>query len=387
LASGLGWIGVETVIPLYAASTTPERLPSGGLDPDEAVDGDDPQGTAGGNGTADAAAAADLSDDPSEETPWLERRVIIGALALGEKVTETRLTFEESSLLSLVANQVGISLQNSAMHEERVQVRLLEEEVSTARLIQEQLLPGAPPALPGWELCASNSPSRWVGGDYHDFLPLAEGEMGIAIGDVSGKGVPAALLMSNLQATLRGRVLRGSPTQEVVGDVNRHICRSTGPESFISFFLGELHPECGTFRFTNAGHNAPIVVRRDGTVELLEDGGLLLGVFPEATYETGAVGLEPGDLVVLYTDGVTEAHNPLGDMYSEERLMEAVVRHRNGSADTVHARILEEVAMFQDGRDPDDDLTLILLKRTVPAETNGAGDPGVTALESNGGLQ
>jgi serine phosphatase RsbU (regulator of sigma subunit) len=334
LASGLGWIGVETVIPLYAARDR------GGADADDEAGG--------------------------------ASREIIGALALGEKVTETRITFEETSLMSLVAHQVGISLLNAAMHEERVASRLLEEEVSTARRIQEQLLPSEPPSLEGWELSASNSPSRGIGGDYHDFLSLPGGALGIAIGDVSGKGIPAALLMSNLQATLRGRVLAGDAPEAVVGDVNRHICRSTGPESFISFFLAELSTESGTMAFTNAGHNAPILIRHNGSVELLEDGGLLLGVFPEASYESGTVNLHPGDLLVLYTDGVTEAQDPEGDMYSEERLVETVLRHRDASAEEMHAHILEDVRVFQNGRDPDDDLTLILLKRTaIPASGNG----------------
>jgi sigma-B regulation protein RsbU (phosphoserine phosphatase) len=316
LASGLGWIGVESVLPLYVASR------DGGA------------------------------------------RQIVGALALGEKVTETRMTFEEMSLVSMLAHQVGISLQNGFLHEERLMSRLLEEEVSTARKIQEMLLPSAPPQLPGWQLRASNKPSRHVGGDYHDFLPLPAGETGIAIGDVSGKGVPAALLMSNLQATLRGRSLAGKASDQIVEDVNRQICRSTGPETFISFFLGELHPDCGTFAFTNAGHNAPVLVRRDGRVELLEAGGLLLGVFPEATYERGVVGLEPGDALALYTDGVTEAADPDGQFFSEERLVDALVRHRHASADEIHDHVLEEVRRFQRGRDPDDDLTLILLKRS-----------------------
>jgi sigma-B regulation protein RsbU (phosphoserine phosphatase) len=187
--------------------------------------------------------------------------------------------------------------------------------------------------------------------------------MGIAIGDVSGKGVPAALLMSNLQAALRGRILGGLTPDRIVEDVNRHICRNTGPESFISFFLGELEPVRGRISFTNAGHNAPVLVRRNGTVELLEDGGLLLGVFPDATYERGEVGMEPGDLLALYTDGVTEARRPDGEMFSEERLMDTLVRLREGSSGDVHAGVLQEVRRFQEGQDPDDDLTLILLKR------------------------
>ena len=298
---------------------------------------------------------------------------LVGVLLLGRKVTETRITFEESSLVQLIARQVGISLMNGALHEEQLATRLFEEEVATARRIQQQLLPEAPPHVDGWELCASNSPSRQVGGDYHDFIPLGGGRLGIAIGDVSGKGVPAALLMSNLQAALRVRVLGGHTLNLVVEDVNRQICRNTGYESFISFFLGDLEPVGGRMSFVNAGHNAPLVVRRDGTVETLETGGLLLGVFPEASYDLGEIRLDPGDLMVMYTDGVTEAWNADGDMFSEERLLETLVRHRDRNVSELHDRILEDVRMFQQGRVPDDDLTLVLLKRTgTGAELLGA---------------
>jgi sigma-B regulation protein RsbU (phosphoserine phosphatase) len=312
LAAGLATIGAQVAIPLYAASR-------------------------GAGSRANAGA-------------------LVGVVTLGRKVTETRITFEELSLVSLVVQQVGISLLNASLHKEQMATRLLEEEVATARQIQRQLLPEEPPRLTGWELFASNSPSRHVGGDYHDFVPLPAGSVGIAIGDVSGKGVPAALLMSNLQAALRIRVLDGHPPDRVVEQVNRQICKNTGSESFISFFLGELSPREGTFSFTNAGHNAPVLVRRNGSTEKLERGGLLLGVFPEASYETGEVGLDPGDFLAFYTDGVTEASDPDGELFSEDRLVDALVKHRHESAETMHDRILQEVQRFQQGRSPDDDL-------------------------------
>jgi serine phosphatase RsbU (regulator of sigma subunit) len=296
---------------------------------------------------------------------------IVGVLLLGRKITQTRIPFEETALVSFIARQVGTSLMNGAMHQEQMESRLLQEEVATARRIQQQLLPEEPPNLPGWEVAASNSPSRHVGGDYHDFLPLPGGILGVAIADVSGKGVPAALLMSNLQAALRGRMLAETSIEAIVRDVNRTMCRNTGAESFISFFLGSLDPGNGVLRYTNAGHNAPLLVRSDGTVEALEDGGLLLGVFPEATYEEGQVELYQGDLLVMYTDGVTEASNAAGDMYSEKRLVESLVKWRGHDASGVHRRLLDEVRTFQDGLPPDDDLTVILLKRTsgVPDES------------------
>ena len=299
-----------------------------------------------------------------------EGGALVGVVTLGRKLTETRIPYEELSLVSLFTHQIGIALMNAWLHKEQMAARLFAEEIATAREIQRQLLPESPPLLPGWELYASNSPSQHVGGDYHDFVPLPTGSVGIAIGDVSGKGVPAALLMANLQAALRGRVFGGHTPDRVVQDVNRQICRNTRPESFISFFLGELCPKVGKLSFTNAGHNAPVLVRKDGSVETLEQGGLLLGVFPEASYEIGEVELEPGDFVAFYTDGVTEATNPEGELFSEERFVETLVKHRGSSAEVMHERVIQEVERFQQGRSPDDDLTLIVLRR-VP---NGVGE-------------
>jgi sigma-B regulation protein RsbU (phosphoserine phosphatase) len=219
----------------------------------------------------------------------------------------------------------------------------------------------------------SNSPSRQVGGDYHDFPPLP----GIAVwpSATSPAGVPAALLMSNLQAALRVHALGWHPVDRVVQDVNRQVCRNTGPGTFISFFLGDLEPLDGQISFVNAGHNAPLIVRRDGSVEPLETGGLLLGVFPEASYERGEARLEPGDLLAMYTDGVTEAWSPEGDMFSEHRLVETLVRHRNRGAGELHDLVLEEVRAFQRGRPPDDDLTLVVLKRIATGDAGGNGSP------------
>lgn len=317
-----------------------------------------------------AALARDLEDwgidlvFPMHAMTREQTHLVVGALLLGGKLTETRMTFEEISLAGLVAHQVGISLVNGALHRDRVTARLLEEEVATARKIQRNLLPEAAPRIAGWSLCASNRSSRDVGGDYYDFLPLPDGHLGIAIGDVSGKGIPAALLMSNLQAALRVHALAGHSTQRLVHELNRHIFRTTGAETFISFFLGELEPESGSFVYSNAGHNAPFLVREDGRVETLDRGGLLLGVFPEVSYERGHVEMAQGDLLVMYTDGASEASDENGEMYTDDRIRDKLIELRQLPVDTIHDRLLEDIRLFQCGRPLDDDLTLILLKYT-----------------------
>ncbi len=196
--------------------------------------------------------------------------------------------------------------------EEAVTRERLERELETARTIQQRLLPHESPIVPGFEVIGTSVPSLQVGGDYFDFLAQGEGRLGIAIGDVSGKGMPAALLMSNLQASLQGQVIHPSSVAEVVQRVNDLMVRSTDEQMFATFFYGVLDRSAGTFTSTNAGHNPPILCRADGSIELLRRGGLLIGMLPGQSYEQESAVLHEGDVLVLYTDGITEAEGPDG---------------------------------------------------------------------------
>jgi len=269
----------------------------------------------------------------------------------------------------------------------------LQQEMSTARAIQERLLPHDQPLLAGWEVTGVSIPSLQVGGDYFDFLQPGDGRLGIAIGDVSGKGVPAALLMSNLQACLKGQVLHPAPVAATVSRVNDLLAESTDPHMFATFFYGELDGASGRFTSTNAGHEPALVVRRDGTVEWLVAGGLLLGMFAGQPYDQAEVDLGPGDVLVLYTDGITEAGAPLilpGEdrpepddedsgaaggaeggpdwddedlLFGEERLARAVVAARERSAVGIREAVLAAVQRHLDGRPQGDDITLVVVKR------------------------
>jgi len=242
-------------------------------------------------------------------------------------------------------------------------------EMATAREIQERLLPSEEPTISGFEVTGTSIPSREVGGDYFDFILTRDHKMGIAIGDVSGKGMPAALLMSNLQASLHGQVIHPSSVSEVVGRVNDLIVASTDTHMFATFFYGLLDTVAGTFTSTNAGHNPPMVFRSDGRLETLNSGGLLLGMLSDMKYKQETITLDPGDVVVLYTDGITEAVGPGVDednveaMFGEEALEEVVRNSCHLPAVGIKEAILEAVSTHTEGVAQSDDITLVVVRR------------------------
>ena len=241
-----------------------------------------------------------------------------------------------------------------------------------ARRIQRKLLPTTLPQLDGWEIAASWQPAAGVGGDCYDAIAFGESRIAVSIADVVGKGIPAALLMSNLQAAVRAFATDGARPDELCQQVNRILCGNIAEGRFISFFYCVVDGTVGTLTYANAGHFPPILVRADGSVERLTEGGPVLGVFGDATYGQGAVQVSNGDRLVLFTDGITEARNPDDAEFGEERLIELAVSHRACSAPALQARLAEAVAAFaSDGLQ--DDATLIVLASEEEGRTANAG--------------
>ena len=245
----------------------------------------------------------------------------------------------------------------------------LKRELETARAIQVRLLPTSEPVVTGFQVVGASIPSREIGGDYFDFLAQADDEIGIAIGDVSGKGMPAALLMSNLQASLHGQVLHPGTVSGVVERVNDLMVKSTDPHMFATFFYGLLNARNATFTCTNAGHNPPILLRASGEIEELTTGGLLLGMLGEQVYQQDTVSLAPGEIIVLYTDGITEAVGPAADeddydaMFGEDALYEVLRRNRHLPAAGIKDAILDAVSAHTSGVAQSDDITLVVIRR------------------------
>ncbi|MBC8424722.1 SpoIIE family protein phosphatase [bacterium] len=260
--------------------------------------------------------------------------------------------------------------------EEAVARERLEKELETARAIQERLLPHEMPSLPGFEITGASIPSLQVGGDYFDFLDLGDGRLGVAIGDVSGKGIPAALLMSNLQASLHGQVLHPGRISAVVRRVNDLLVKSTDPHMFATFFYGLLDRGTGVFTYTNAGHNPPLLRRGDGEIVMLEAGGLPLGMLEDVDFVQDAVTIEPGDALLLFTDGITEAVGPLPDgsvpededtvdaMFGDERLVDLLAASRGSNAFEIRETVLRAVSDHTAGVPQSDDITLVVVTRS-----------------------
>lgn len=287
-----------------------------------------------------------------------------GVLCLGQKRTGQAYSSGDVEFLSSLGNLALVSIQNSFLVEEQIEKERLEEEMRLARSIQERLLPQKIPTVKGYELAAVAMPSRFVGGDYYDLLELEGDRVLLAIADVTGKGVPASLLMANLQASLHVMLPMDLSIEEAVIHINRVICDNTDADKFITFFVAILDRATGKMDYVNAGHNPPTIVRSDGTLEMLETGGLLLGVMKGLGYEKGVVELNPGDVFAMFTDGVTEAMSKEGEEYGEERLEPLLVQNRDATADEILDVIRSDISRFTSGvATLSDDLTMVVLKK------------------------
>ena len=257
-------------------------------------------------------------------------------------------------LLEILGKQITLG------RERRAARRRAAQEVADARAIQQRLLPKSIPQLPGYEIAGAWQPAQSVGGDYYDVLAFDDATLGLCIADVSGKGMPAALLMSNLQAAVQGLASPSLPPNGLCERLNSLVYHNTGSDRFITFFYAQLDGRAGELQYANAGHNAPILVRRDGSHQRFEAGGSVLGVFPFQNFSCGTTDLAPGDRVVLFTDGVTEVTNAGGDEFGEGRLLRLLVENRALSAESLQAKILEEAAEFSRGNWHDDATLLVL---------------------------
>ncbi|GAB4326859.1 MAG: hypothetical protein Kow0074_21780 [Candidatus Zixiibacteriota bacterium] len=294
--------------------------------------------------------------------PIMDRGELTAVLLLGEKVSGYRYGPEDFQLLSTLANQLAVAFTNAILYQEALEKQKMEEELNVARQIQLQLLPRTTPSGDRFEVAAFSHPSRQVGGDYYDFFPHSDGSLGMVVADISGKGVGAALLVSQLQAILKAEVRARGSLETIITNTNALITESTAPDRFATLVYAEFHPDTLELNYCNAGHNYPLVVRADGTTETLETGGLLLGVSGQARYKTNKITLSPGDLVLFYTDGLSEINDPEGHEFGERRLTAFMKEHRHLPVDDLKNRLVREVSQFALGEIGFDDLTIVLLK-------------------------
>ena len=274
-------------------------------------------------------------------------------------------SFEEADLrlLTSLANVAAAKIQNARLMAENAEKRQMDREFALAREIQQRLLPEEPPPLPGYELHGSNVASRQVSGDYFDFRPRPDGKIYATIADVCGKGVGPALLMASLQASFHAWADEGVPVAEMTARLSDAISRRTGPDRFITFFLVLLEPSTGEIEYTNAGHNPGLLLRADGSIEELGSHGLPLALFPGKPYGSSKLTLGPGDLLCLYTDGVTEANNPAGDEFGMPKLKEFLGAQVGRTPTEIEADLASFLEAHAQGEPCADDRTLVMVRR------------------------
>jgi sigma-B regulation protein RsbU (phosphoserine phosphatase) len=286
-----------------------------------------------------------------------------GLILLGQKLGGGSYSKGDLEFLYSLGNLAIISIENARLFQETLEKQRLEDELKIAREIQQGLLPQKLPQIPGYDLAAVNVSSKQVGGDYYDVLPRSETEYVIAIGDVSGKGTPAALLMANVQAAMRALAPLHDNLPETTARINDITFENTRGDKFITFFWGIVDTKSRKFRFVNAGHNLPFLIRKDGSVMRLSEGGLILGIMKTVQpYKEGLVQLEPGDTLFLFTDGVSEAMNASGEDFTEERLEGLVRSLSDRTARDMIQEVRAALEEFCKGAQQSDDITMLVLK-------------------------
>jgi sigma-B regulation protein RsbU (phosphoserine phosphatase) len=288
---------------------------------------------------------------------------VIGLIYLDSPHLIREFTREDLNLLTVMANVAAIRIEHARLNEIEEAERAMAKEMEQAALIQKGLLPSGPPLVEGVDIAGNTTACYKVGGDYYDFLSFPDGRVGMLVGDVAGKGMPAALLMSSLQARVHVLFEEADDLARKMGRLNKAVCAKCPENRFITFFMSIMNPVTGDLIYANAGHNHPLLVRAKGGFERLLGGGMILGILPTITYEEQQVCMERGDVLVLYSDGVTEAANPAGDDFGEDRLGELVASMRERPVAEIILAVENAVSAFTEGAPAADDITVVVARR------------------------
>ena len=301
--------------------------------------------------------------------PLISSGELVGLLNLGPRLSERGYTSEDRRLLGALAGYAAPAMRvGQLVRQQQAQARSaerIEQELKVAQLIQQQFLPKSVPDLPSWHVAAFYRPARTVGGDFYDFIPLPDGRVMVVIGDVTDKGVPAALVMASTHALLRGAAPRLISPGEVLAHVNDLLCADIPPHMFVTCLALVLDPVTGVLEFANAGHDVPYVRTADGVAELRAR-GMPLGLMPGMAYEEKTFALQPGDCALLHSDGLAEAHGPDREMFGFPRV--AALAGRGVSGEALIDACLAELSSFTGpGHEQEDDITLVTIERKPSA--------------------
>jgi serine phosphatase RsbU (regulator of sigma subunit)/pSer/pThr/pTyr-binding forkhead associated (FHA) protein len=293
----------------------------------------------------------------------VDERTIFGLIYADSPTYEATFTEEHLNILTTLASVASIRVENASLLDERLIRERMERELELATEIQQRFQPSAPPIVTGYEFQGISFSCYEIGGDYYDFVPRHDGKMLVALGDVSGKGTAAALLMSSVHAAIHAQVAAKTVLDEAISSVNRYLAENTPANRFVTLFAGELDPANGRFKYINAGHNPPLIAKHDGSVQQLSSGGLPLGIIADTEFETGEITLEPGESLVIYSDGVNEANNLAGDEFGMDRLIQVVGNNLQASASGMRDKIESALSEFTQTAPANDDITLVIVKR------------------------
>jgi phosphoserine phosphatase RsbU/P len=290
---------------------------------------------------------------------------VLGMIYVDSAGAANAFSEDDLRMLSTIAGVAAIKVENAVLLEERLETERLRQQLASAREIQARLLPRTPPAVEGYEVAGSSLPSGEVGGDYFDYIERGGGRWLLALGDVSGKGLDAALLMSSLHASIRAQAATGAALGELVERVNGFLHANSPENRFVTLFCAELDPGDHQLRYVNAGHHPPLVMRLGGEVEALAAGGLPLGIEGAPSHLSGAVTLGPGDVLLVYSDGISEAVNGAGEEFTAERLTDLLRRYRGAVAGEILELVGQELGAFVGTAAQGDDRTLIVVRRAA----------------------
>ena len=288
---------------------------------------------------------------------------LIGVLNVFNKISEDGFTLDDQRILSIIATQSAQVVENARLYDEEQSLKMIEEELKIANDIQTRLLPKTNPQINGFDIASKSVPAKEVGGDYYDFIKIDKNNIVICLGDISGKGMPAALLMANLQATLRGQALFTSSAGECLTRANKLLYHSTDRQNFATLFYGILDSSNDTFRFSNAGHNPPFLINSKNEITQLTKGGTVLGFMEDFQFEEDFINLKKGDTIIIFSDGITEALNKNSEEYGEERLLSIIQNSTLLEAEIIIEKVFESVKSHVQDAPQSDDITIVIIKK------------------------
>lgn len=301
-------------------------------------------------------------NDISVTIPMISQGELIGVLNLGKKQNHEDFSAEDLDILTQASAQTALALQNLNLQSVYIDKKRMDKELEMARNIQRRLMPQEIPAVTGLEVYGESRPCFEVAGDYYDVINNDEGNTFMVIADVSGKGAGAAMIMANLQASIRVGLEITEDFSEFIARINNHVFKNTSSSEFITLFIGAWEPSTKSFHYINAGHNPPVMIDASGNITTLDATGLILGVLPGQQYERKIVHIEPGAVIAIFTDGLEEAMNPDGEIFGQERIIETLVQSRELSSKEIVKTIQDKAVEFCSGRPLHDDLTMIVIK-------------------------